>query len=114
MPKQLERAKIIQVKPAGSSVEVLFNPSEYRVSKSNQFSEVAVPGLSAPILQYSRGNSQTLTMKLFFDTYDPRHAEGRYGKDQDVTLYTRRVTDLMKINSELHRAPYLPVQLGQL
>jgi nucleoid-associated protein YgaU len=112
MPKQLERAKIIQVKPAGSSVEVLFNPSEYRVSKSNQFAEVAVPGLSAPILQYSRGNSQTLTMKLFFDTYDPRHAEGRYGKDQDVTLYTRRVTDMMKINSELHAPPICQFSWG--
>ena len=105
MVKELERAKIIQVKPPGASVEVLFNPTEYRLSKSNQFAEVAVPGLSAPLLQFSRGNAETLTMQLFFDTHDPRYADGRYGADQDVRIYTARVTDMMKINSSLHAPP---------
>lgn len=112
MIKELERAKLIQIKPAGPSVEVLFNPTEYRVSKSNQFAEVGIPGLSAPLLQFGRGNAQTLTMQLFFDTYDPRHAEGRYGKDQDVRLYTARVTDLMKLNSELHAPPVCQFSWG--
>ena len=86
-------------------MEVLFNPTDYRLSKSNQFAEVAVPGLSAPLLQFGRGNAETLTMQLFFDTHDPRYAEGRYGTDQDVRIYTARVTDMMKINSALHAPP---------
>jgi hypothetical protein len=49
---------------------VHFNPNQYSIEKSNQIVEVGVPGLSAPILQYVHGNTQTLTMQLFFDTYE--------------------------------------------
>jgi hypothetical protein len=112
MKTELERAKIIQIKPAGASVEVLFNPTDYRLSKSNQFAEVAVPGLSAPLLQFGRGNAETLTMQLFFDTHDSRYADGRYGADQDVRIFTARVTDMMKINSALHAPPICQFSWG--
>ncbi len=72
MVKELEKAKIKQLVPDGPEIDVLFNPTEYRLSKSNQFAEVAIPGLTAPMLQFGHGNAQTLTMQLFFDTYDPQ------------------------------------------
>lgn len=112
MAVQLERAKIIQIKPKGDAISVLFNPTDYQVSKSNQFSEVAVPGLSAPLLQFGRGNAQTLTMQLFFDTYDPRYADNRYSPGQDVTNFTEKVTDLMKLNAELHAPPICQFSWG--
>ena len=105
MEEQLERAKIIQVVPEGPIIDVLFNPTNYRVSKSNQFAEVPVPGLSAPILQFGRGNAQTLTMQLFFDTYDPRYADNRYFSGMDVSFFTADVTDLMRLTEDLHAPP---------
>ena len=33
-----------------------------------QFAEVAIPGLDAPIIQFVRGQSETLTLDLFFDS----------------------------------------------
>lgn len=106
MVQQLEKAKIIQVVPAGPTIDVLFNPTEYRVSKSNQFAEVAIPGLGAPMLQFGHGNAQTLSMQLFFDTYDPQAAnDSRYTKNQDVRDQTKQVTNLLRINENLHAPP---------
>ena len=39
---------------------VLFNPEEYTLSKDNNFAQIAVPGLRAPLLQFVSGNMQTL------------------------------------------------------
>ena len=108
----LEKARITQMIPAGPDIKVLFNPTEYRVSKSNQFAEVAIPGLGAPMLQFGHGNAQTLSMQLFFDTYDPQSTDIKYPKNQDVRLRTRRVTDLLKINGELHAPPIIQFSWG--
>ncbi len=92
-------------------VKCLFNPKELSVEKSNQFAEVNIPGLSAPILQFVKGNARSVTMDLFFDTYE----EG-----EDVRKYTDRITGwdagsmlsklspqkgLMDIDSDLHAPP---------
>jgi nucleoid-associated protein YgaU len=93
-------------------VPCLFNPKELSVEKSNQFAEVAIPGLSSPIFQFVRGNARSVTMDLFFDTYE----EGT-----DVRAHTDRITGwdagsmlsnlpgaakgLMDIDSELHAPP---------
>ncbi|HSB52644.1 MAG TPA: hypothetical protein VLD40_08290, partial [Dissulfurispiraceae bacterium] len=93
-------------------VPCLFNPKELSVEKNNQFAEVAIPGLSSPIFQFVRGNARSVTMDLFFDTYE----EG-----SDVRAHTDRITGwdagsmlsnlpgaakgLMDIDSELHAPP---------
>ncbi|HXG30009.1 MAG TPA: hypothetical protein VNK81_00050, partial [Thermodesulfobacteriota bacterium] len=64
-------------------VPCLFNPKELSVEKSNQFAEVNVPGLPSPIFQFVRGNARSVTMDLFFDTYE----EGI-----DVRVFTDRIT----------------------
>jgi len=112
MAIELEKARIKQLVPDGPEIAVLFNPTEYRVSKSNQFAEVAIPGLGAPMLQFGHGNAQTLAMQLFFDTYDPQAVDTKYPKNQDVRLRTRRVTDLLKINGELHAPPIIQFSWG--
>lgn len=112
MATALEKAKIKQLVPDGPEIEVLFNPTEYRVSKSNQFAEVAIPGLAAPLLQFGHGNAQTLSMQLFFDTYDPQATGGRYEKNRDVRFYTRQVTGLLGINAQLHAPPIIQFSWG--
>lgn len=93
-------------------VPCLFNPAELSVEKSNQFAEVNIPGLSSSLLQFVRGNSRTVSMDLFFDTYE----EGI-----DVRLFTDRITGwdagsmfsklpditkgLMDIDSDTHAPP---------
>lgn len=93
-------------------VPCLFNPKELSVEKSNQFAEVNIPGLSSPVFQFVRGNARSVTMDLFFDTYE----EGT-----DVRIFTDRITGwdagsmfsslpgvakgLMDIDSDLHAPP---------
>ncbi len=93
-------------------VPFLFNPAQLSVEKSNHFAEINIPGLSTSVLQFVRGNSRTISMELFFDTYE----QGR-----DVRIYTDRITGwdagsmlsslpdaakgLMDIDSELHAPP---------
>ena len=43
--------------PVGDPLEVQFNPTEYSLSKSNQFAEVAIPGLDSPVVQFVRCDS---------------------------------------------------------
>jgi len=93
-------------------VPCLFNPKELSVEKSNQFAEINIPGLESPIFQFVRGNARSVTMDLFFDTYE---------QGIDVRIFTDRITGwdagsmfsclpdkakgLMDIDSHLHAPP---------
>jgi nucleoid-associated protein YgaU len=101
----LEKAAIKRHIPPGETIEVLFNPNEYRLNVSNQFAEVAIPGLAAPLVQFGRGNASTLSMRLFFDTYEQR---------TDVRLYTGKVIKLMTIDPSLHAPPVCMFVWGKL
>jgi hypothetical protein len=79
-------------------IPVLFNPTEYSVAKSNTFPEIAIPGLESPLIQFARGNIKTLKMDLFFDTYTDLGGI-------DVRIFTHRITNLLKIDSDLHAPP---------
>jgi LysM repeat protein len=95
----------ITVEHTGRSIDVAFNPEEYSLNKDNNFATQAIPGLGAPILQFVHGNIRTLEMELFFDT-----TAGR----TDVREQTQKVTDLLKIDPELHAPPVLRVAWGSL
>ncbi len=95
---EFEFATLEKLIPPEPPFPVLFNPREYRLSRSNQFAEAAVPGLPGPLLQFGRGNARTLSMQLFFDTYT-------YEDGLDVRFYTDQVLDLLEIDPELHAPP---------
>jgi nucleoid-associated protein YgaU len=90
---------------SGDPVKVLFNPTEYSIEKSNQFHTVALPGKSTPVTQFISGNTDLLTMELFFDSYE----EG-----EDVRKYTGKVTSLLQVDSELHAPPICKFIWGKL
>jgi hypothetical protein len=108
----LVKAYIARKDKPNVKVSCMFNPEEFSVVKSNQFASVNIPGLSAPLLQFVRGEARTVTVDLFFDTYE----EGT-----DVRLHTDRITGwdagsmfsklsgdkkgLMDIDSDLHAPP---------
>jgi|KBSMisStaDraftv2_1062788.scaffolds.fasta_scaffold06341_8 hypothetical protein len=96
--------QVVSIQPEGKSAfNVLFNPTQYGIDKSNQIAEAAVPGLSAPILQFVHGNTRTLSMELFFDTYEER---------SDVRTHTDKVYDLLNIDASTHVPPICRVAWG--
>jgi hypothetical protein len=93
----------------GEPMEVQFNPTEYSLSKGNQFAETAIPGLDSPVLQFVRGESEKLTLELFFDTTDD-------GTGPNATPVTDKMDPfyrLVKIDSSLHAPAIVRVQWGE-
>lgn len=104
----LEKALITNT-VTGEKIPVMFNPEEYTVSKDNNFAQMAVPGLRAPIIQFVHGNMQTLEMELFLDTYEEHRVASRVINQagDDVRKLTRLVTDLLNIDPTTHAPPVL-------
>jgi LysM repeat protein len=93
----LAKALIIPLSPPDAvPIPVLFNPTRYGLSASNQLAEIGIPGRAAPLLQFVRGSSRTLTMQLMFDTYE---------LGLDVSLLTDLVYSLLDIEPTTHAPP---------
>ena len=101
----LEKAKIID-KTSGKTIRALFNPNEYTTRKGNTFAEIGIPGLEAPLIQFVRGRASTLSMELFFDSYE----EGIDVRDK----YVKDLLNLLEINPETHGPPICAFEWGSL
>lgn len=80
----------------GTEIRVLFNPAQYQLNQSIQLSVEKIPGLSAPVRQFTAGKGRSLSMSLFFDTYED---------GTDVRAHTNRIYGLLDIDETLHRPP---------
>jgi hypothetical protein len=95
--------------PVGEVVKAQFNPTEISFEKGVQIAEIPVPGLDMPLLQFVRGQTETLSLELFFDTTD----HGTAGSDVvAVTTKTNPFYQLLKIDRETHAPPVLGVTWG--
>jgi Contractile injection system tube protein/LysM domain len=52
------------------TVGLTLNPADLDFKRSVQIAEIPIPGLDSPLLQFIRGQNETLTLSLFFDTTD--------------------------------------------
>jgi hypothetical protein len=86
------------------TVPLRFNPAELRISKSNTFADIPIPGLDAPLLQYVRGGSEVLSVDALVDTSDTL---------EDVYVrYVRRLRALMMIDRKEHAPPIVAFHWG--
>jgi len=81
----------IRNEDTGKEFPVLFNPSEYSMTKTNNWNQVPIPQLNVSRTKFSGGNPTELKMQLFFDTYE-RSEE----KAKDVRDYTSKIIALTK------------------
>lgn len=51
----------------GESLQVMYNPPELSTSKSANYSEINIPGLSLPIYQFISGGARTFDFTLVFN-----------------------------------------------
>jgi hypothetical protein len=93
---------------AGAKLKVQFNPTEYTVTKANQIAEVPIPGLDSPILQFIRGQSETIALDLFFDSTEDGTTVGA----KPVTERTDKFYDLIKMEAKTHAPPILLFSWG--
>lgn len=112
------------------SFEVLYNPQSYTRRKSVNYRPIPMLGSDAPILQYKGGGMEELSFELFFDSVSSGSEVGGTTLDRlkfagnsllptiagliDVRDYTKKVTDLMYLDPDLHRPPELKVEWASL
>ena len=86
---------------------VMFNPTEYSLTKSNSWTQVSIRQSNVPRTYFSGGDSAELTVELFFDTYERR---------ENVGYYTQQVIDLTKVANykDGSRPPRCRLSWGQM
>lgn len=89
----LEKAYITNLE-TNERIDCLFNPTEYTVSKQNQWETVIQMGEDVPAPVFLSGGPRTLTMTLLFDTYGDENG-------RDVREYTDKLAKLMKVDPQL-------------
>ncbi len=103
----LQAARIFEVDSSGNeksdgvSVDCMFNPFEYTVSKSNTYEDKAKNSGDVPHFEFKKAGPQTLKLNLTFDTYEDQ---------ENVALTTNKLWKLMesKTREEGNKAKKTP------
>lgn len=105
----LPKAKIVVLEGQhqGEEIRFRFNPSEYSIDKSMNYGEQTIAGITTPLTQFVSGESETLSMELFFDTTEDEETT-------DVYERTKRLDWLLEIDSQLHAPPKCQFVWGTL
>jgi hypothetical protein len=74
-------------KSGGVSVDCMFNPFEYTVTKQNTFEDKSRNRSSVPQVEFKKAGAQTLKLSLMFDTFED---------GEDVTLTTNKLWKFME------------------
>lgn len=99
---QLAKAFIVNT-TTGQQIPVMYNPEQFSLEQGNDFAEIGIPGLNAPPIQYVRGKGRTLTMELFFDSYE---------LGGDVRQFTDGITGLLATLPNTFAPPILLFVMG--
>jgi nucleoid-associated protein YgaU len=90
-------------------LKVQYNPQEYSLTKGAEYAEIPVYGIDSPILQFIRGQAETISIELFFDTTE----DGMGDNVTDVRDRTRPFYQLVKIQPKTHAPPRIRFTWGQ-
>ena len=76
-------------------IDVLFNPKEYTIARSVKWEAGKNSGKNIPQMKFTNGEPASMQLELFFDTYE------QTGEARDVRKHTKKVWELMMVDSEL-------------
>ena len=95
---------------SGKSINVLFNPTEYSIERTNAYKATAILGLSSPLLQFVNGEADHLSMDLFLEDYtDPAP-----DPSNSVASRLAAMSGLLLIDASLHAPPPVRFVWGDL
>lgn len=83
---KLEAAKIYD-EAKTITIDCMFNPFEYKITKTNEYTEEPKNRCDVPHVEFRKSGTQTLTLDLYFDTYET---------GEDVSKTTRKLMRLME------------------
>ena len=99
----LQQAMLVVTWHSGTMefLAIQFNPAQLAFNKGVQIAEIPIPGLDAPLLQFVRGQNETLSIDLFFDSTE----NGMGANAKSVTEYSDQIYQLVKIEPDSHAPP---------
>jgi hypothetical protein len=110
MPSPGQASLLIQWSPGQlDAVDLQYNPTEIVLEKNVHIAEIAIPGLTAPLQQFVRGEAETLRLELFFDTSD----QGMGLDAVSVVTLTDQIYGLARIVPDQHAPPIVTFVWGE-
>jgi hypothetical protein len=100
--------KVVESGGGTTLVPVQFNPNSLTFDKKPKIADIPIPGLDAPLKQFVRGETETMSVELFFDTTDDGMGAGAVS----VTTKTDEFYALVKIDSQTHAPPICSFMWG--
>jgi len=107
----LTKASINILDGTNEYIPVLFNPSEYSISKSVNYADSRSIGGDEAITSFASGSSATMKMTLYFDGHIEPDADG---KPKDVNDWIAVMYTLVEIDGELHMPPRCEFEWGSI
>lgn len=89
-------------------IAAMFNPKSLGVNRSVQWESAKAAKRDSPELQYTTASPATLTIDLFFDTYDRAEAN-----KPSVYVHTKKLADLTLVRGDKHRPPVCQLFWGK-
>ncbi|MGF6754540.1 CIS tube protein [Paraburkholderia sp. GAS334] len=91
-------------------IVALFNPKSLGITRQVQWQTQPATKHDSPELQYTSGQPATLSVELFFDTYDNDRSADR--KDSVFTAYMSKLLALTTVRGDKHRPPVCRLKWG--
>jgi hypothetical protein len=90
-PAQICEVNAQGKKFSGLAVQCMFNPYEYRITKTNQFSQRPRNDSDVTQAEFQSAGPQTLTLSLYFDSYET---------GEDISQTTRKLWKFMETSTQ--------------
>lgn len=92
-------------------ITALFNPNQITIQKNTNWRLTPAPERDSPGSQFTYGEPATLSLDLFFDTYDSDSSKSK----KDVRTYTDEIFKLTTVqeHGNLHRPPLCQLSWGK-
>ena len=110
MVEVLDREAVDPARGLPRQFHVQFNPTQYDIAKTVNYSETATKQLDLPTLSFMSGQMETLSLELFFDTTE--HGMGSTAKD--VRELTCSFYQLTQVQPKTHAPPRIQFTWGKL
>ncbi len=97
----LKPAKITKEGGADPTINFMFNPTEYSISKTNDYSPGNKVAKDTPETKFQQGHPVELSLTIWFDTYNDGYDA------EDVRKYTDPLYKLMEVDPAKHAPPIM-------
>ncbi|MEW4414341.1 hypothetical protein [Clostridium sp. AN503] len=105
--------RVYRGKPSDpETISCLFNPAEYKITESAGYTEKGERGKNRSSRQFVGGRRASLSLSLYYDVTENMGGLSAEEKGRDVLDYVAEISELLKIEGNLHRPPEIEFAWG--